>query len=133
MIELLDADPMEVVQTRREPGSSGRQMRTQLRWMRTVKVGDVLESGSGAHRVVRGVHRYKNGDLRCVDFAIKHRSWTGRPWTSLSFTDLRMYGYRPTGVQVALDSHADLALEFAILSSPDNHPVISLREAMDLP
>lgn len=84
--------------------------RTQLPWMKTVKVGDVLISSKGTFRVVRGVTRFSDGDLRCVDFAIRHCSWTGRPVTVVNFTDLRSNGYYPAGIRVRLESELDKKL-----------------------
>lgn len=74
-------------------------VRMQLPWMRDVVVGSVLKSGSGAWRVVREVHRYANGDLRSVTFTIRHCSWTGRCYTILGYTDLRILGYRMVPVR----------------------------------
>lgn len=105
--------------------------RTQRVWMRTVQVGDVLESPSGTHRVVRGVHRYANGDLRSLTFAIRHCSWTGRPVTSYGYTDLRRGGWRPTGVRLTLDTEMDAWMQAETLCR--GRPQVSCCEAKDLP
>jgi hypothetical protein len=66
----------------------------QPRWMREVVKGSVLAEGSGTWRVVREAHRKPNGDLWGVTFAIRHCSWTGRCYTILTATDLKVRGFR---------------------------------------
>ena len=78
--------------------------------MPSVRVGDVLRAGTGTLRVVRHVSFYKDGDLRSVTFSIRHCSWTHRPTTTMNYTDLRIMGYEPTGVRVALRSKMDREL-----------------------
>ena len=85
--------------------------------MRAVTVGDVLKNARGSLRAVREVTLYENGDLRCVTFAIKHCTWSGRGYTIYDYTALRMLGFRPTGVTLALGSDLDAALEFDIGST----------------
>jgi hypothetical protein len=75
--------------------------------MLDVKVGDVLASGSGSYRVVREVSRFADGELRAVSFAIKRCSWTGRPVTCVSYTDLMHRRFQPTGVRLDLKSRLD--------------------------
>lgn len=83
-------------------------MRKQPAWMRQVKVGDfVSRDGGQTQRVVRHVSFFKNGDLACVDFAIKRCSWTTRCYTTMSYNDLRYFGYAPLGVRVALCTRMD--------------------------
>lgn len=83
-------------------------MRSQPIWMRQVRIGDVLSRDRGRNqRVVRAVSFYKNGDLACVDFAIKRCSWTKRCYTTMSYNDLRYFGYAPLGVRVRLRSKLD--------------------------
>lgn len=84
--------------------------RTQPAWMRCVKVGDVLRSGSGRDRVVRRTMFYPDGDLRCVFFAIKHCSWTRRPYTILGYSDLRQLRYTPTKATVSMRKRIDRQL-----------------------
>lgn len=106
--------------------------RIQLPWMRDVKVGDVLVSGTGTPRVVRQVTRFKdNGDLASVCFAIKACSWTGRPFTTVNYTDLRYRGFRPTGVTYSLSTRADRRLAREL----ENHDLRGMTccEAKDLP
>lgn len=84
--------------------------RMQLPWMANVKVGDVLRSASGTLRVVRDVHRYKNGELRSVTFSIRHCSWTRRPYTILGFSDLRLLGYTKVGANYSMKTELDRRL-----------------------
>lgn len=88
--------------------------RAQPPWMRAVQVGDVLRSGTGTLRVVREVTRHADGDLRSVTFAIRHGSWTGRPYTVLNFTDLRLLGYSRVGARVSMNSELDRRLNAEI-------------------
>lgn len=73
-------------------------IRMQLPWMRTLKVGHVITNG-GPYRVVRDLSRYNNGDLSYVYLSIRRCSWTHRCYTLLSYTDLRMFGYRRVRVK----------------------------------
>lgn len=84
--------------------------RMQSPWMATVQVGDVLRTANGTLRVAREVSRYKDGALRSITFAIRHCSWTHRPITTYGYTDLRLMGYEPIGVRVALNSKLDREL-----------------------
>lgn len=89
--------------------------RTQLEWMRTVAVGDVLQERAGPMRVVREVSRYDNGDLRAVTLAIRRCSWTGRPYTVLGYTDLRVRGFRRVAhLRSPLRRPLDLKIQAAI-------------------
>jgi len=58
-----------------------------------VQEGDVLKTPSGDYRVVRGISRFDDGDLRSADFAIRRCSWTGRGLTTYNFTDLMKWEY----------------------------------------
>jgi len=62
--------------------------------MRDVVVGSVLLAPSGDFRVVREVHRYRDGDLRSVTLAIRRCSWTKRAYTILNYVDLIQRGFR---------------------------------------
>lgn len=84
--------------------------RLQEPWMTHVKVGDVLRSCTGTLRVVREVSRYKNGDLSAVTFAIRHCSWTRRPYTTMNYTDLRMQGFTRVGANYSLKTELDARL-----------------------
>ena len=91
----------------------------QPRWMLRLKVGDVLVSARGTERVVRNVSRFKNGDLSCVTFAIRHCSWTGRCYTVLGYTDLNYCGYRPAGAVVKLRTKLDRHIQRCIENNED--------------
>lgn len=121
-------DPMAIYHGAK--GYSGRR-RLLRRWFDTVQVGDVLEAPGGRHRVVREVSRYRNGELRSLTFAIKKCSWTGRPYTQYGFTDLRMQGWRPTGVRIRLDSEMDVWLQADINSF--NCRTVTCCEAKAMP
>lgn len=84
--------------------------RTQLPWMASVKVGDVLRSASGTLRVVRSVARFKDGDLRSLGFAIRRGSWTQRPYTIMNFTDLRQQGFTRIGANYSMRTELDRRL-----------------------
>lgn len=73
--------------------------RRQLPWMRDLVIGSVLAEGSGTWRVVRHLTRYSNGDLRSVDFTIRHCSWTGRCYTVVGYNDLIQRGFRMVRVK----------------------------------
>lgn len=92
----------------------GRRRRVQPPWMAVVAVGDVLRSGTGTLRVVRKVSRYLDGDLRSVTFAIRHGSWTGRPYTVMGYTDLRMLCYSRVGARVTMNTELDRRLNAEI-------------------
>lgn len=77
-------------------------------WRDTVRVGDVLVSGRGTRRVVRDVHHA--GPHVFVTFTIRRCSWTGRCTTVYNRSDLRTFGYRPTGERVRLRSRVDLEI-----------------------
>jgi hypothetical protein len=68
-------------------------------WMMRVRVGDVIRRFDGPFRIVREVTRYHNGELRSVTVVIRRCSWTGRCYTILNATDLRVLGYRPVRVK----------------------------------
>lgn len=63
-------------------------------WMISLKPGHVIQRPGSRFRVVREVSRYRNGELRSVTLAIRHCSWTGRCYTILNASDLRILGYR---------------------------------------
>lgn len=77
----------------------------QADWMHKVIPGDVLKMPSGTLRVVRHVSRYPNGDMHGCGFVIKHCSWTGRPTTFKTYTELM--GWKYVGVRVRLDTELD--------------------------
>lgn len=87
----------------------------QPRWMRTVQVGDVIQTKYGSPRIVREVTRHHDGRLRSVAVVIKHCSWTHRCYTILNATDLRCLGYRKLRLKrKALDSDFDRTVRAAM-------------------
>lgn len=84
-------------------------------WLFECEVGDVFEdrSSGGALRVLRGMST-KNGMLTYGQFAIRRASWTGRAYTTLTYSDMLSRGFRPTGARVALDTEMDFKLEAAL-------------------
>lgn len=82
----------------------------QPRWMRRLQVGHVLNM-RGQLRVVREVSRRPDGSLRCVLLAIRSCSWTGRPYTIYTASDLKTMGARLTRAKRRrLQSDADRRL-----------------------
>lgn len=82
-------------------------MTPQPEWMRALRVGDVLTRCGGSYRVVRRVSFKADGDLRSVTFAIRRRSWTRRPDTTYTASDLKTFCFRPVGARVRLTSTLD--------------------------
>lgn len=77
-------------------------------WVKTIRKGDVLKSGTGTLRAVREVkHNGASLGKTSVMFSILHCSWTHRPHTTLTGTDLVQFGYRPTGARVRLNKKID--------------------------
>lgn len=67
-------------------------------WRDQIKVGDILLSRNGAERIVRNVtYRKSSGLLWGVSLAILKRSWTNRPHTVLTRSDLSVRGFLPSG------------------------------------
>lgn len=69
-------------------------MLRQLPWFTTLQVGDVIARPGGPWRVVRAISRRAYG-LYAVTLLIQRCSWTGRCYTILNATDLRVQGYKP--------------------------------------
>lgn len=108
-------------------------LKPQPEWMRTAKVGDVLRSPSGLLRVVRKVtrHYHDPSRLACLTFAIKHCSWTKRPYTVIGATELRTLGYTKVGANYKLNSKIDAKL-FLNINNPDVR-TMHCCDARDLP
>lgn len=70
-------------------------------WRDELQAGDVLYEGGRASspRVVRRAS-YREGFLSAVTLAIRHCSWTGRPYTVIGRSDLRSRGFIPTPFRV---------------------------------
>jgi hypothetical protein len=83
-------------------------------WMRDVKAGDVLEESSGSLRVVRKVRVWRNKRSGCEHItlwlAIRHCSWTHRPYTVIGTQDVHYRGFRPVGKRVRLTKAIDKKL-----------------------
>jgi hypothetical protein len=83
-------------------------------WFAHLKVGDVLQRRRGPYRVVRSISRRNDGRLWGVSFAIRHCSWTKRPYTVYTASDLKVFGFRYVGVRLVLGSEIDRKLDDAI-------------------
>jgi 2-keto-4-pentenoate hydratase len=104
-------------------------LRKQAEWMLTLKTGDVISNGH-ANRVVRKITRFADGELKCVQLAIRKCSWTHRPTTTMNYTDILKQGYAPVGVTVKLTSPADRRI---LKEDPHGRAVMDCCEAKDLP
>jgi hypothetical protein len=83
-------------------------------WFEHLRAGDVLRSRGGTLRVVRTVTRKKDGRLWGVSFVIMRCSWTKRPYTIYTFTDLKVFRFTYVGARVRLDSELDRKILRAI-------------------
>ena len=63
-------------------------------WRDDLRAGDVLVSPSGDYRVVRKVTMRKSGFIWGVSLAIRRRSWTNRPYTVMTRTDIQQRGFQ---------------------------------------
>lgn len=104
-------------------------LRKQAEWMLSLQVGDVISNGN-SHRVVRVVTRFADGELRCIQLAIRRCSWTHRPTTTINYTDLLKQGYTPVGVSVKLTSKVDRRI---LTEDKHGRAVMDCCEAKDLP
>lgn len=89
-------------------------VKPQPRWMRKVRVGDVLRTRTSM-RVVRAVTFYACGALANVTFTIRHCSWTGRCETTVNYTDLLHRGFYPAGHRVKLNKKIDREIAAEIM------------------
>ena len=88
-------------------------------WIKRIRKGDILRSGSGMLRVVRAVsHHGPSIPKTNVTFSIKRCSWTGRCYTVMTGNDLRQLGYRPTRGRMRLRGKLDLLIEGDFGASP---------------
>lgn len=92
-------------------------------WIKNIKIGDILLSGRNTVRVVRRVTKSKKYDRLSVAFLINRCSWTGRCYTVYTNVDLKILGYKPTGVNIKLDSDFDVAVEKEINFKDCRDPV----------
>lgn len=94
-------------------------------WIGRIQKGDVLRSRSGMLRVVREVSHHEvrySGPPHIrtsVVFAIKHCSWTRRPYTVYTGNDLVQMGYRPTSARVSLRKKIDRAIARVYGATPN--------------
>jgi hypothetical protein len=88
-------------------------------WFDHLRPGDVLRSRGGTLRVVRTVSRKEDGKLWGVSFVIRHCSWTKRPYTVLTFNDLKTFRYTYVGARVRLDRELDRRIADAIRHKED--------------
>ncbi len=84
-------------------------------WVDTADVGTVLISPSGDFRVIRKVTRGSHRRYPIFSFAIRHCSWTRRPYTVYTWGELVRMGYIAAGASVELKTPKDriLAKEIA--------------------
>lgn len=82
-------------------------------WFDHLRAGDVLRARSGLLRVVRSVSR-RGGKLGSVTFVIRHCSWTKRPYTVYTFSDLKVFRYSYVGARVGLNGELDRKIDEAI-------------------
>lgn len=66
-------------------------------WPYRVLVGDILRDCNGTERIVRKCSEGESGLTTYVYFSILRCSWTHRCYTCMSYTDLKMRGFRPVG------------------------------------
>jgi hypothetical protein len=109
--------PMQVYRSKPQGGVYKRG-RLQVLWMRDVKVGDVLLDPWGNERIVRNVVRYSNGDLHSLNFIKRRCSKFRRAGTIYLYTELRLGGWKPTGVTMPLGTEFDLLVEAEIKTAP---------------
>lgn len=76
-------------------------------WPYRVIKGDILKDACGNLRVVRKASYGKSGLTTYVYLSIKHCSWTGRCYTCLCYSDLKIRGFRPIGRRKKLTSRMD--------------------------
>ena len=95
------------------------------KWIKQVKVGDVLKSRSGLLRVVRYVNHHAGGCRTWVSFTINHCSWTGRCYTMYEGNDLIQFGYRPVRVRMKLRKKIDKAILREIVDVRGGKPTLT--------
>jgi hypothetical protein len=63
-------------------------------WRDDLRAGDVIVSPKGDYRVVRYVSRHRrDGIIWGIALSIRRRSWTNRPYTMLTRTDIQVRGF----------------------------------------
>lgn len=76
-------------------------------WRDQLRVGDVIRSAAGTHRVVRSAKRDEFGLLVGIYLVIRACSWTRRAHTVLTRSDIRSRGFKPPIARVRLKSRLD--------------------------
>lgn len=76
-------------------------------WRDDIRIGDVLATPGGGHRVVRRALYRRDYLLVSVAFTIVRCSWTHRAYTLCTRNDLKQFGYLPTGARYSLDTDLD--------------------------
>jgi len=79
-------------------------------WRDNIKDGDVLLIGNDYRVVRRATYTTKHGNktLSAVTLAIRRCSWTKRPYTVVSRSDLKCRGFRPTGITIKRENNSTL-------------------------
>jgi len=81
-------------------------------WIKTLKQGDIIKSPRGRLRVIRYVtHRGDSLGKTCVGMTIQHPSWTTRPYTIMTGSDLATLGYSKVRGTLRLNSEFDQLVE----------------------
>lgn len=106
-----------------------------MSWTDKIQKGDVLKFQSGKLRVVRSVTHSVgvSGKRRTsVSFSILHCSWTHRPYTSYSGSDLRTLGVRPTKARLSLRKKVDKAIEREMFGREDGsgYPTLPAEQCL---
>jgi hypothetical protein len=116
-----------------EPGRARESSSQQLRTMnlREIKVGDVLRAPSGRLRIVRKLGSTQKGLRgRYVYFCIAHCSWTHRPYTLYTTSELERMGYRKVN-HISLKSQFDRLLEEEM--DTNDKPKMKCCDVMGIP
>jgi len=79
-------------------------------WRDKIQRGDILASPSGL-RVVRRVKYTKDGFIYGIVLSILRCSWTRRPYTTVTRSDLGNRGFLPTGAKASLRATIDQQLD----------------------
>jgi len=64
-------------------------------WPYRVEVGDVVEDANGTQRTVISVTQGKGGYSIYVGLPILRKSWTNRPYTTITYVDMQARGFKP--------------------------------------
>jgi hypothetical protein len=64
-------------------------------WPYRVEVGDIVEDAKGNQRTVISATQCESGFTGYVSLPIARKSWTNRPYTTLTYTDMQYRGFKP--------------------------------------